>query len=155
MKKKIILLLSIYFIILPVKALTYKEIESRSVCSNFEVAISNTSKNLESVACFDTYLSAKEKFDETDNDNLVILERKNNITKIINAKYALVYLGVRSVSENTYYYSNSNLTNSIAYMNHHSNYGATDGVFLDFNYDNHAVLVYSNGVKGWIKDDYY
>ena len=40
-------------------------------------------------------------------------------------------------------------------MNHHPNYGATDGAFLDFNYDNHAALVYSNGVKGWIKDNYY
>ena len=155
MKKKIIILLSIYFIILPVKALTYKEIEARSVCSNFELAIANASKNLDSISCFDTYLDAKTKFNETNNDNLVILERKNNITKIINAKYALVYLGVRSVTENTDYYSNSNLTNSIAFMNHHPNYGATDGAFLDFNYDNHAALVYSNGVKGWIKDNYY
>ena len=86
MKKKIILLLSIYFIILPVKALTYKEIESRSVCPNFELAIANTSKNLDSVACFDTYLDAKNKFNETNNDDLVILERKNNITKIISIK---------------------------------------------------------------------
>ncbi|MCI5701818.1 MAG: DUF5011 domain-containing protein [Erysipelotrichaceae bacterium] len=155
MKKKIILLLSIYFIILPVKALTYKEIESRSVCPNFELAIANTSKNLDSVACFDTYLDAKNKFNETNNDDLVILERKNNITKIIDAKYALVYLGVRSISENTNYYSNNNLTSSIAYMNHHPNYGATDGAFLEFNYDNHAALVYSNGVKGWLKNDYY
>lgn len=155
MKKKIIILLSIYFIILPVKALTYKEIEARSVCSNFELAIANASKNLDSISCFDTYLDAKTKFNETNNDDLVILERKNNITKIIDAKYALVYLGVRSVTENTDYYSNSNLTNSIAFMNHHPNYGATDGAFLDFNYDNHAALVYSNGVKGWIKDNYY
>ena len=155
MKKKIILLLSIYFIILPVKALTYKEIESRSVCSNFELAIANTSKNLDSISCFDTYLDAKTKFNETNNDDLVILERKNNITKIIDAKYALVYLGVRNVTENTDYYSSSNLTSSIAFMNHHPNYGATDGAFLDFNYDNHAALVYSNGVKGWIKDNYY
>ena len=155
MKKKIILLLSIYFIILPVKALTYKEIEARSVCSSFEVAIANASKNLDSVACFDTYLDAKNKFNETNNDDLVILERKNNVTKIIDAKYALVYLGVISITENTDYYSSSNLTNSISFMNHHPNYGATDGAFLDFNYDNHAALVYSNGVKGWIKDNYY
>ena len=50
MKKKIIILLSIYFIILPVKALTYKEIEARSVCSNFELAIANASKNLDSIS---------------------------------------------------------------------------------------------------------
>ena len=68
---------------------------------------------------------------------------------------ALVYLGVRPVSENTNYYSDSSLKTSIGYMNHHNNYGATDGVFLEVDYNNYAVRVKSNGVVGWIKKDHY
>lgn len=155
--KKYFLLINIIFLftILDTKALTSSEIEKRSVCENIELAIANKDKSLTSVKCFDNYSLAKEEMTNLDNDNLVILERKNNNTKIIDAKMALVYLGVRSVSENTNYYSDSNLKTSISYMNHHSNYGATDGVFLELNYSNYAIKIKSNGVVGWIKDGYY
>ena len=155
MKKNLILIFSLFFITFPVKALTYSEIETRNICPNFELAEATTSKTLNKIDCFDTYLDAKNKMNEIDNDDLVILERKDNKTSIIDAKYALVYLGVQSINTNTYYYSNANLTTSISYMNHHPNYGATDGVFLDINYSNHAALVYSNGVTGWLKENYY
>ena len=103
MKKNLILIFSLFFITFPVKALTYSEIESRTVCPNFELAEATTSKTLNKIDCFDTYLDAKNRMNEIDNDDLVILERKDNKTSIIDAKYALVYLGVQSINTNTYY----------------------------------------------------
>lgn len=155
--KKYFVLLSIllFFITSNVKALTSEEIKSRDVCSSIELAIANSDKTLTNVKCFDNYKDAKSEMDITENDNLVILERKDNVTRVIDAKLALVYLGVRPITENTYYYSDSNLKTSISYINHHSNYGASDGVFLELNYDNYAIKVKSNGVVGWLKNGYY
>ena len=144
-----------FFIISNVSGLTSSEISKRNVCSNIELAIANSDKSLTSVKCFDDYQTAKAEMDKTDNDNLVILERKNNTTRVIDAKMALVYLGVNPVDENTYYYSDSSFKTNIAYMNHHNNYGATDGVFLELNYSNYGIKVKTNGVTGWIKDGNY
>ena len=150
-----LIIIFIFSLTLPVSALTYKEIESRNVCSNYELAIAKADKTLQSVKCFDNYNSALTEMNNTNNDDLVILERKNNKTKVVNAKYALVYLNVRNITENTNYYSDSSLKSALAYMNHHINYGATDGVFLDMNIANHAAKIKSNGVVGWVKEDYY
>lgn len=155
MKKYFVFCSLIFLFTINVNALTTSEIKERNVCENIELAIANSDKSLTSVKCFDNYTDAKNEMDNIDNDDLVILERKNSETKIINAKYALVYLGVRNITENTYYYSTSGLTTSISYMNHHANYGATDGVFLELNYANYAVKVKSNGVVGWLKNGYY
>ncbi len=158
MKKYFLGFLSIFlfFTMTSVKALTLDEIKSRKVCSAFEVAISKEHQVLETVACFDTYKDARNALNtDKSKDNLVILERKNNVTTIIDAKRALVYLGVRPSTENTNWYSDKNLTSYLTYMNHHPNYGATDGVFLELNYDNYAVKAISNGIVGWVKKDYY
>ncbi|MBQ8472684.1 MAG: glucosaminidase domain-containing protein [Bacilli bacterium] len=155
--KKYLIIFNILFIftILDVNGLTSDEIKTRNVCESIELAIANEDKTLTSVNCFDNYLDAKNEMNNNEEENLVILERINEETKIIDAKYALVYLGVRPVTENTYYYSDSSLKTSISYMNHHVNYGATDGVFLELNYDNLAIKVKVNGVVGWLKKDYY
>ena len=142
-----------FFTILNTNALTYNEIKSRTVCPNFELAEAKSDKSLSSIKCFNDYQSAKNEMNSTNNNNLVILERSNNITRIIDAKYALVYLDIGE--ELTYYYQNSNLTGYITYMNHSGNYGATDGVFLELNYSNHAIKVKTNGVIGWTRDDNY
>ena len=157
MKKKSLIIISLilYLITLNVQALTYDEIKNRHECDNFEVAVVGDKQSLEKVACFDTYKEANEAFLEDESEKTVILERKNEVTRFINAKLALVYLGVKPSSENTNYYSNKNLTGYITYMNHHPNYGATDGVFLDFNYDNHAIKVKTSGVVGWVADGAY
>ena len=141
------------FTILDTKALTYDEIKSRTVCSNYELAEAKSDKSLFHYECFDNYDSAKNAMNNNANDNLVILYRSNNVTKIIDAKYALVYLDFGEVL--TDYYANSNLTGYITYMNHSANYGATDGVFLDYNSSNSAIKVKTNGVVGWIKNGTY
>lgn len=138
---------------LNVNALTYNEIKSRNVCNKFELANAKSDKSLESIKCFDDYNSAKTEMNNTTNDNLVILERSNNITRIIDAKLALVYLDIGEQTTN--YYRNPDLTGYITYMNHQSYYGATDGVFLELNYSNHAIKVKTNGIVGWTRDGNY
>jgi len=153
--KKYFILINIllFSFVLNTKALTYNEIKSRTVCSNFEVAEATSSKTLNSLGCYNDYNSAKNAMNNNLNENLVILERSNNETRVIDAKLALVYLDFGDTL--TYYYSNSSLGGYITYMNHASTYGATDGVFLDFNPSNHAIKVKVNTVTGWIKDGTY
>ncbi len=157
MKKYLILFISIlmFSCTLNTKALTSSEIKSRNVCSKFELATANSNKSLTKKACYNTYDEAKAAMNKETDTTLVILERSGSTTRIIDAKEALVYLGVKSSDTNTNYYSSSSLKTSIGYMNHNSAYGASDGVFLELNYSNHAIKVYSNGVAGWIKDGYY
>ena len=154
MRRYLILINILFFLcILNTNALTYNEIKSRNVCSNFELAEAKSDKSLASVKCFNTYDEAKNSMNSTNNDNLVILERSNNVTRIIDAKYALVYMDIGE--ELTYYYRNKDLTGYITYMNHSGNYGSTDGVFLELNYSNHAIKVKINGVVGWTRDGNY
>ena len=154
MKKKIVLItLLFFFTTLNVNGLTSNEIKSRNVCNNFELAEAKTDKSLGKESCYNTYLEAKNAMNSSNNENLVILERSNNETMIIDAKLALVYLDHGNVV--TDYYKNSNLTGYITYMNHASDYGATDGVFLEFNPSNRAIKVKTNGVVGWIKNGNY
>ena len=154
MKKYLILINIIFFLtILNTNALTYNEIKSRNTCPNFELAEAKSDKSLASIRCFNTYDEAKNSMNNTNNDNLVILERSNNLTRIIDAKYALVYMDIGE--ELTYYYRNKDLTGYITYMNHSGNYGSTDGVFLELNYSNHAIKVKINGVVGWTRDGNY
>ena len=157
MKKINLIIISIIFFLtsLNVKAISYDEIKSRNVCANFELALVSGVKELKKVECYNTYQDAYNAFSKLNNEQAVILERKNNVTRFVNAKLALVYLGVRGINENTLYYYSSDLKTEIGYLNHNSYYGATDGVFLDFNYSNHAIKVRTNGITGWIKDGYY
>ena len=154
MKKYIIIINILFFLcILNTKALTYNEIKGRSECNNFEVAEAMSDKSLKHYECFDNYDYAKSYMNNNSNENLVILERSNNLTRIIDAKLALVYMDIGE--ELTYYYKNSNLTGYITYMNHQGTYGATDGVFLELNYSNHAIKMKTNGVVGWTRDGNY
>ena len=153
--KKYFIIFSIFFFvtILNTNALTYNEIKSRTVCNNFELAEAKSDKTLGHIGCYNTYNEAKNVMNNTNNDDLVILERSNNLTRIIDAKYALVYLDIGE--ELTYYYKYNNLTGYITYMNHSGNYGATDGVFLELNPSNHAIKIKANGVVGWTRDGNY
>ena len=154
MKKYLVIFNILFFLcILNTKALTYNEIKSRNVCTNFEVAEAMNDKSLKHLGCYNTYDEAKNVMNNTSNDDLVILERSNNLTRIIDAKYALVYMDIGE--ELTYYYKNSDLTGYITYMNHSGDYGSTDGVFLEQNISNHAIKVKINGVVGWTRNGNY
>lgn len=150
--KLIVISIILFLVTFNVKAMNYNDVKNRNVCSNFEVALS-ANKNLTKVNCYNDYNSAKQAFDALSDKSAVILERKNNETKFINAKLGLVYLDIGDTL--TYYYSDKTLKNDIYYVDHNVNYGATDGVLLDFNYDNHAIKVKSSSMTGWVKNGYY
>ena len=154
MKKYLIFLnIILVFTMFNVRALTTNEIKSRTNCPSFELAIAGKDKSLTTVGCFDDYNLAKNEMDNSNNDDLVILERSNNETRIINAKYAFVYLDYGEVVTN--YYKDSNLKNYLTYMNHSANYGSTEGVFLELNKSNYAARVKVNGITGWLKNGTY
>ena len=156
MKKVLYLMLFIMLsFTINVRALSYNssELKERSICPNFELAKANSDGSITSVSCFTDYASAKNTMDENEDNSLIILERNNNITKIIDAKYALVYLDKGDVV--TYLYSGNNLKTTLTYMDNYSGYGATDGAFLELNYSNKAIKIKIGGVVGWVKNGAY
>ena len=128
-------------------------LKNRNECSKFELAKANTDGTITKNSCFDDYNSAKVKMNETIDDSLIILERSNGVTKIIDAKYALVYLDRGDVL--TYLYSSNSLKSSLTYMDNYSGYGATDAAFLELNYSNKAAKIRIGGVTGWVKNGEY
>ena len=125
----------------------------RTTCEKIELAHAKESGEIISVSCFNDYNSAKNKMYEMEDNDLIILERKNNETKVIDAKYALVYLDRGDVL--TYLYSSKDLKNNITYMNNSANYGATDGALIEINYSNKAAKIRLGGVTGWVKENEY
>ncbi len=126
---------------------------NRNVCSKIELAKANRDGSITKVECYSDYTTAKNKMNESDDTSLIILERSNSVTKVIDAKYGLVYLDHGDT--NTNIYNNSSFSSSITYMNNYSNYGATDAALLDINYSNKAAKIRIAGVTGWIKSGTY
>ena len=157
MKKVLYLVL---FIVLSftvnVSALSYNssELKNRKECEKFELAKANSDGSITKVECYSDYTAAKNKMNEEDDNTLIILERKDNVTKVIDAKYALLYLD-KGDGELTYMYSSSSFTKELTYMYNSGTYGGTDAAYLELNYSNKAVKARINGVTGWIKSGRY
>ena len=96
------------------------DLVNRKTCEHFEFAKANVDGSITSVTCFNEYKLAKEKMDSEEDESLIILERKNNVTKIIDAKYALAYLD--RGDKLTYIYSNTTFKSSLTYMDNYSYY---------------------------------
>ena len=129
------------------------DLKNRSVCSKIELAKANKDGSITKVECYSDYNTAKNKMNESDDNSLIILERSNSVTKVIDAKYAILYLDHGDT--NTDVYNNSSFSKSITYMNNYSNYGATDAALLEINYSNKAAKMRIGGVTGWIKNGTY
>ena len=164
MKKKYIFvafLLLIVFSPKNIKALTKDEIAGRNQCGSYEVAIAIESRagdpsstSIKHIACYNDYYSALNAMNNTNNNDAILLERKDNYTKIINAKYALADLTGRGGSV-TYYYPSSNGGNSNAYMVTSSQTGAVEGAFLEFDPNSRRAKVKLAGYTGWVNEDAY
>ena len=129
------------------------KLTERSICPKLELAKAQADESILSIACYDNYTDAKNKMKEMADNDLIILERSNNVTRIIDAKYALVYLDRGDVL--TYLYSSSALNSTITYMNNYASYGATDGALIEINYGNKAAKIRLGGVTGWIRESSY
>lgn len=155
--KKLTKIIFIYLLLFTVNTYALKSNDSnlinRTTCEKIELAHAKKDGSIESVSCFEDYNSAKNKLNEIEDDDLIILERKNNETKVIDAKYALVYLDRGDVL--TYLYSNKDCKTSLTYMNNSASYGATDGALIEINYSNKSAKIRLGGVTGWVKDGTY
>ena len=158
MKKKISLmgftLLCSIFMINSVHALRPYEIKDRNICEKVELAIAKADGSLESISCYGTYQEAKNIMEQTNHDDLVIIESG----VIVDAKYALIDYDVdyreSSVSYTSVYASNTSnreityirttCRNSICY--------ADDAALLEVDYQNKRVKIKVAGVTGWIKE---
>lgn len=128
------------------------DLKNRKICNHFELAKANSDGSIESVNCFNEYKLAKEKMNSEDDSSLIILERSDSVTKIVDAKYALAYLD--RGDKLTYLYNNTNFNSSLTYMDNYANYGATDAAIIEISY-NKGAKVRLGGVTGWVKNGEY
>ncbi len=152
MKKKLLPLFLLIFIFLvssfSVDALTPEELLARvSECGKIELATANEDGSVATVACYDTYEEAKKIMNETDNDNLILIEQGI----IIDAKYAVVDYDVelsKTVNGylNVYIDKNSNITNG-----YYLNGGFPDeAAMIEVDYSTKRVKMKVAGLVGWI-----
>lgn len=138
------------FTIDPVHALRPYEIKARNTCEKVELAIAQNDGSLESVACYENYQEAKSKMNETDNDNLVIIESG----VIVDAKYALIDYDIdypKGTKGFTSVYASNTSNTEITYISTAGHY-ADDAALLEVDYQNKRVKIKVAGVTGWIKE---
>lgn len=134
-----------------VLALSSEEIQSRNACNtlNFELAYANYDGSLSTKSCHENYIDAKAHMDasnENDSDNLVILERKNEVTSIIDAKYALVdYDQKISITSNLY--TNLEDTKAATYI---IGGESDDAAYLGIDYNSKRIKIKVSGFTGWL-----
>ena len=151
MKKYLFVLLFLCGIILIPNGVSAASYSSRHVCNNFELARANTDGSITTVSCHNSYQEAKSSMNNSSRDDLIIIDERS-ISKIVDAKYALVDLTVNTL---TYFYTKSSL--SIAYMgvNTSSSYGGVDAAFIEVDSSNFAAKVKIANYIGWISKDTY
>lgn len=147
MKKKLlvisILLLSLIWFD-KAYALTAEEVYNYSSdCTLIELAEAKEDGNLVKVQCYNSYGEAKDAMNNTNNDNLVILENH----RIIDAKYALIDYDQKTSTGYVNIYSDVNLVNKFTYV---SGMYSDDAVLLDFDYNTGRVKIKVAGAVGWI-----
>ncbi len=152
------ILFVIMFSFSDVLAMTKEEIASRNACVEenmaYELALAKDDGSLEKRACFPDYYQAKTAMDESEEVDLVILERVNDYTSLIDAKYALMDLNRGNVV--TYYYADEkDETRPSNYMNNSSSYGGVDGAFIKVNFPNKVANLKVAGYTGWINPGDY
>ena len=155
--KKIIIIISFVmslFLFTNVSALTHdsSDLTGRKVCSKYELAIAKSDGSIEKVTCHEDYLSAKASMATNSEKNLIIINESITNSKIVDAKYALLYLDRgSSVTTNIYPYSTHKSGTEDNYMNNSSNYGGTDAALIEYDNENSSYKIKISGDRGWIK----
>jgi len=155
MKNKLVIALLFMLFILPtskVEAMLPNEILTRIECPNIELAEAKTDGTLTKVECYDTYQDAKNIMNQTDNDNLVIIEKG----VIIDAKYGVVDYDITYPDADTKYryihmYTTSTGNQTSSYIR-----GGTpdEAALIDYDYNTKRVKIKVAGIIGWIDKSY-
>ena len=139
------------FFVTNTKALSYSssELKGRKTCSKFELAIAKTDGSIQSVSCHEDYTSAKASMSTNNEKNLIIIDESVSNSKIVDAKYALLYLSHGDAV--TYMYSNAACTSQDNYMNNGSGYGGVEAALISYDSSNGSYKMKIGGYTGYIK----
>lgn len=147
-KKVIFIIICFLMSFTSVSAMRPDEIKARDTdCEKFELADAKEDGSLEKVACYDTYEDAKKAMDESENDNLVILENK----VIIDVKYGVIdyEVDLSNTREGIIYVYNDK--NSTETNGHYIKGGQPDdAAFIEFDYKTKRIKIMISGLVGWI-----
>lgn len=149
MKKLFLIIISAFIVsfytTINVHALSASEVASRTTdCTSFELAEAKNTGELVKVACYESYNQAKETMNNTDNDNLVIVESG----RIVDAKYALIDYDQNTSLGYINIYKDINLSSNLTYV---SGGYSDDAALLDVDYNSGRIKIKVSGVVGWIK----
>ena len=155
MRKIIILIvsfvMSLFLMTSRVSALSYAsdELKTRKQCPKYELAKANTDGTLTHISCHDDYTSAKTSMDTNTEKDLIIINEFNNPTKVVDAKYGMLYLHRGDVV--TYIYPNENCSSYDNYMNNSIYYGTPDAPLLRYSESKNSYRMKISGDIGWVK----
>ena len=154
--RKIILIvisfvMSLFLMTSKVKALSYTsdELKNRKQCTYYELAKANTDGSMTYVACYNDYTSAKAAMDSNSERDLIIVNENSNPSKVVDAKYGILYLHRGNVVTNVY--SNEACTTTETYMNNSTSYGTPEAPLIRYSSSKNSYYMKLSGVKGWVK----
>lgn len=133
-----------------VDALQESEMLSRAVCPNFEVAIANPDGSLTNMACFGTYEESVSYMNSSADDDLVILERANNETRLIDAKYAIAYVSKGNNQSTINLYKTVSTSYAWTYVVGGPDYASSDAAFMGIDYDSKKAHIMISGFDGYV-----
>ncbi len=161
MKKScfIILVFTCFLFLSPSKteALTKAEYSSRNICGEgkYELAGAHTDGIADFVSCHNSFYDAHNAMISIGADDLIIFERKNGVTSLVDAQYALMDLTVNPKAITYYYADERDETTPNNYMDNGSAYGGVDGAFLSVNIPNKVAHLKTAGYDGWVNPGDY
>lgn len=139
------------------KALTKEEYKTRNKCGEgkYELAGAHTDGIADFVACYNNFYDAHNAMVNNGAEDLIIFERKNGVTTLVDAQYALMDLTVNPVAVTYYYADEKDETRPNNYMDNGSLYGGVDGAYLSVNIPNKVAHLKTAGYTGWVNPGDY
>jgi len=142
---------------LKVEGLTKDQYKSRNICGEgkYEIAGAHTDGIADHVGCYNTFDEAHNAMVAINADDLIIFERKNGVTSLVDAQYALMDLTVNKEAVTYYYADEKDETRPNNYMDNGSLYGGVDGAFISVNRPNKVAHLKTAGYDGWVNPGDY
>lgn len=140
-----------------VEGLTKSVYQSRNVCgeSKYELGRAHTDGNVSHVACYNNFYDAHNAMVQNGGEDLIVFERKNGVTTLVDAQYALMDLTVNPKAVTYYYADERDETTPNNYMDNGSLYGGVDGAYLSVNIPNKVAHLKTAGYDGWVNPGDY
>ncbi len=140
-----------------VLALTKEQYKNRNICGDgkYELAGAHSDGNAAHVACYNSFYDAHSAMLSNGADDLIIFERKNGTTSLVDAQYALMDLTVNPEAITYYYQDEKDETRPNNYMDNGSLYGGVDGAFLSVHIPNKVAHLKTASYDGWVNPGDY